>query len=128
MAEFTSHRILICGDRNWDDAPAIDRALFGYKSLIGDGVMGVISGMARGADSIAAQWARDWHIPLLAYPADWNKHGRSAGPIRNIEMLEHGKPDVVYAFHDNLAESKGTKHMVSIAKRAGIPTYIVRRA
>ena len=59
------------------------------------------------------------------YPANWNLHGRAAGPIRNKQMLDEGKPDIVYAFHPNISESKGTKDMVRQAKNRGIETIVI---
>jgi len=49
-------------------------------------------------------------------PAEWDKFGRRAGPLRNEQMLREGKPDVVVAFPGG----RGTAHMVRIAKEAGI--------
>lgn len=45
-------------------------------------------------------------MELLRFPAKWNEHGKAAGPIRNQQMLTEGKPDVVFAFHDDIASSK----------------------
>lgn len=56
-------------------------------------------------------------VPVIVYHADWNAHGRSAGPIRNAKMLAEGKPDLVVAFPGG----KGTAHMVGIARKAGVP-------
>ena len=58
----------------------------------------IISGMASGADTFAVEWAARFGFPLRAFPAEWDKHGRSAGPIRNQRMLDEGKPDLVVAF------------------------------
>jgi len=78
----------------------------------------LIEGEARGADSMARDiaLARGWEV--IRVPADWVKYGRGAGPIRNQQMLDMG-PDQVWAFHDNLACSKGTLDMVRRSKRAG---------
>lgn len=59
-----------------------------------------------------------------SYPADWKRYGRAAGPIRNRQMLEEGKPDLIIAFHSNLAESRGTANMVKIARKAGIEVRV----
>jgi len=74
-------------------------------------------GMARGADMLAWQWAHDFGIPTCEFPADWDRHRRSAGTIRNEQMLREGKPDLVIAFPGG----RGTAHMVRIAKAAGVP-------
>ena len=60
-----------------------------------------------------AEWAR---IPVKEYPADWQKHGRAAGPIRNQQMLDEGKPDLVVAFDGG----RGTADMIARAEKAGV--------
>ena len=112
-------RLLICGDRNWTDEDLIRRKIIEFAPTV------VIEGEARGADSIAAKVARELGIAVEGYPAKWELYGRGAGPIRNLEMLAKGKPDRVLAFHDNITESKGTKHMVALARKVGKPVTVV---
>ena len=69
------------------------------------------------------KWAKDNNMKLKVYPADWELHGKSAGPIRNQQMLIEGKPDLVLAFPGG----KGTAHMVSIAKKKGVKVIEVPR-
>ncbi|WP_245576775.1 SLOG family protein [Kaistia adipata] len=76
----------------------------------------VISGMATGADTLAAEWAERFGFPLRKFPADWKAHGRAAGPIRNQRMIDEGRPDLVIAFPGG----RGTADMVRRAKAAGI--------
>jgi hypothetical protein len=80
----------------------------------------MINGLARGADQMAVDWADAHDIWVEGYPAQWTQQGRAAGPIRNQQMLDEGRPELVLAFHDNLDESKGTKDMVTRARKAGI--------
>jgi len=80
----------------------------------------VIHGAQRGADTIAGEIAEAMGFEVIPYPADWHKHGRAAGPIRNQQMLDEGKPTEVAAFHNDLAHSKGTGDMVRRARRAGL--------
>ena len=94
-------------------------------------VRAVIHGAARGIDSIADEVAQDAGLQVTSFPADWNKHGKGAGPIRNTQMLDFlrdkmatGVSGVVIAFHPDIASSKGTRNMVSQAKRAGIQTIV----
>lgn len=108
-------RILICGGREWKDYRGIHTAIEVWKPYI------IISGAARGADTIAEELAYSLDIDAEIYPAQWNTFGRAAGPIRNSQMLLEGKPDLVLAFHDDLENSKGTKNMVNQAKKAGLP-------
>lgn len=118
------------------------------EHMIGFGVVHLtpftlIEGCAKGADSIANWWGRcapthshnenlDQHFDVtefvhLPFPADWNRYGRAAGPIRNRQMLTEGKPDLVVAFHDDIESSKGTKDMVTIAEKAGVYVYVMGR-
>jgi hypothetical protein len=77
----------------------------------------IIEGGATGADSAAADFATVHYCQLEEYKADWKKHGTSAGPIRNRQMLEDGKPDIVLAFPGG----KGTANMIAQARAYGIP-------
>jgi len=60
-----------------------------------------------------------------AHPPDWRRYGRGAGFVRNRQMVEEGKPDLVIAFHPALERSKGTLHTVTLAKKAGIRVLVV---
>ena len=109
-------RILCCGDRNWTDTDLILDTLAQYMHM--DDVT-IIHGCARGADTIAGNAAKLLGFKVEEYPADWEKHGRAAGPIRNVRML-NAKPDHVIAFHSSIETSKGTGHMINITKKADI--------
>jgi hypothetical protein len=116
-------RILVCGDRNWTDYDLIVRTLDG----LGGGPHICIDGMARGADSLGNRaamilWPTRAH---LRFPAQWRLYGKGAGPVRNMQMLDEGRPDLVLAFHDDLAHSRGTAHMVRIARKAGVAVRVV---
>lgn len=111
-------RALVCGSRHWTDADLI------YDVLDAKNPDVVIHGAARGVDMIAGRWARERRAEEIPFPADWKTHRKGAGPIRNKRMLREGKPDIVYAFADDLAASKGTANMVAQACRAGIPVVL----
>ena len=111
-------RLLICGDRNWFEGAAIRDLLLQYKPEV------VIEGEAKGADTLARIHAEMLNIPVLKFPADWEKYGRAAGPIRNSQMLKEGNPDVVVGFHNRIDDSKGTRDMLTRAKKAGKATFI----
>ena len=82
----------------------------------------IISGEADGVDSVAMDWAVCNWTDYEGFPADWDKHGKKAGVLRNIQMLEEGKPDLVVAFPGG----RGTAHMVQIAKAAGVEVIEVQ--
>ena len=80
----------------------------------------MIHGDASGADRLAGEWAKERCIEVLARPAEWKKHGRAAGPIRNQAMLAE-KPQLVVAFPGG----KGTADMVAKAKKAGLEVVVI---
>ncbi len=103
--------ILICGSRTWTDVDPIEKVLNQYsQNTI------VLTGGCSGADSIACRLAQEKNMITKVYPALWNKYGKSAGPIRNQQMLDEGKPDIVYAFTYDLENSRGTRDMVLRAR------------
>ena len=113
-------RVLLCGSRHWTDGDLILRELSALQS-----VEVVIEGEAPGADTHARHAAEQLGIPVLHFPADWDRHGRAAGPLRNQQMLDEGKPDLVLAFTDGLNTSRGTADMVARARRAGVPVRLI---
>lgn len=85
----------------------------------------IVHGAAQGADRLAAQAARELGMRVEPHRADWDTHGKAAGPIRNQQMLDAGATRV-FAFVDQpLAEARGTADVVGRARRAGIPTTVV---
>ncbi len=112
-------KILICGDRNWSNYWVIYDVLskLDRTSLI-------IHGAAKGADTIAGTIAGALNFTVLPVPAEWDKYGKAAGPIRNKKMLDM-KPDLVIAFHNNLEESRGTKNTIEQAKKLNIETQVI---
>ena len=111
-------KILVCGDRNWDNIEPIKIFITDFKADI------VIEGEAKGADTLARVVAESMNLFVEKYPADWERYGLAAGPIRTSQMLIEGKPDVVIGFNNDIKKSKGTKHMLGIASRAGVPTFL----
>ncbi len=116
-------RVLICGQRNFKNEAFLFQVMDYIVRCDGLQVDLVIEGGAPGADRIGRAWAISRGYDFLTFEADWDKYGDSAGPIRNREMLNDGKPDMVVAFYTNPDKSKGTKDMVKIARKAGIPVY-----
>lgn len=108
-------RVLVCGGRDFSNTALAYRTLDSLRKETGFDCL--IEGDGRGADRIAGYWARKNRIDNRKFPADWTKHGRAAGPIRNQRMLDEGKPDLVIAFPGG----SGTADMVRRAKAAGVP-------
>ncbi len=116
-------RILICGDRNWTDRIEVMRQLMIHTGFSFD--VTIIEGEARGADVLGKHAAIVMGMAVEGYPADWHKYGKRAGIIRNQQMIDEGKPDLVLAFHDDIEHSKGTKDMINRAKKHNIPVKLV---
>ncbi len=113
--------VLVCGDRNWQNFKVIEDNLKGLGPLTV-----IVHGDARGADKIAGWIARTkLDYVVRPYPADWNGLGKKAGPLRNRQMFDKEKPQLVLAFHNDIANSKGTKDMVEYARSQGCPVNII---
>lgn len=82
----------------------------------------VISGTARGADTLGERYAHERGYAVEKYPADWNRDGKAAGPIRNAQMAKVA--DTLIAFWDG--QSKGTANMIDQAKTRGLSIKIVK--
>ena len=105
-----------CNDENYADAEKYLDECFSRRKPTA-----ILCGEARGADQIGKRYAKSHGIEVKSYPADWKKYGRSAGMLRNKEMLKNA--DALVAFWDNI--SPGTKNMIVISKEKGIPVRII---
>lgn len=111
-----------------------------YSEFDVDDTVTLIHGDAKGADRLSEIALKGYFhggFEVLRFPADWDKHGKAAGPIRNKQMLDEGKPDLVIAFLSKVAKqeilyglsdsqhSRGTKNMIEQAEKADVPVKIV---
>lgn len=108
-------RLLVCGGRDYHDAAELNSTLDRIAADRGP-IEVLIHGAARGADTLAHLWAEMRGIPVASFPADWDRHGRSAGAIRNGQMLTEGRPDLVVAFPGG----NGTANMVRQSRERGV--------
>jgi hypothetical protein len=117
-------RVLVCGGRDYADRAKLDSVLSrmigcaGHPDLTPDTI---IVGCAKGADTLAEQWADKAGHRVERYPADWEKHGKAAGLLRNQRMIEEGKPNLVIAFPGG----RGTADMIARAEKAGVAVHRV---
>jgi hypothetical protein len=107
-------RVLVCGGRDYDNWTAFAAEMDMHAKRMNIGL--VVSGGARGADTMAKDWALSRGIPVAIFPANWTKHGKAAGPIRNQSMIDFMRPDVVIAF----AGGRGTADMIQRAINADV--------
>ena len=123
------YRIIIAGSRTITDYKyvfrVLDKMLLPHRGSIDC----IISGCARGIDSLAIEWGQKNGVKVEEFPADWKTHGKKAGPIRNQQMLTEGKANALIAFQDvreNPNGSNGTNHMIRISKAKGINVTVIR--
>ncbi|MGW2520535.1 DUF2493 domain-containing protein [Streptomyces sp. NPDC001617] len=115
------YRILITGSRDWEDQDAVYKALAEVVRVlpVNQEVIVVHGACPTGADHMAHEWARGFGALIEAHPANWVKHGRQAGPLRNAAMVTAGA-DICLAFIRN--GSRGASHTARLAEAANIPT------
>jgi hypothetical protein len=112
------YKVLVCGSRDYTDKEKIWHVLDAYLGRIGSSML-LINGGARGADTIAREWAVDRKVDHLTLYAKWDLHHKAAGPIRNRRMAKK-KPRLVLAFHPDIDSSKGTRDMIGVAEKMKI--------
>ena len=103
-------KVVIFGSRDITDYALVERAV--EESGIYGRVTEIVSGLARGVDTLALEYALKHGFPVKKFPADWKKFGRSAGPRRNEQMAEYS--DYGVAVWDG--RSRGTRHMMELMK------------
>ena len=116
-APTTQMRTIIAGSRSARASDVLEGIALAIEAGIKPTV--IISGAARGADTHEA-YAHDHGIKLEKRPADWIKHGRRAGHIRNAEMANCA--EALIAIWDGI--SPGTRGMIALAKRKRLKIYV----
>lgn len=114
-------KVLVCGGRDYRDTKQFCSVMDALHQE--SPISLIVHGDANGADTMAGCWAVKNGLQVSVYPANWNRYGRSAGPIRNRQMLDEEHPDLVVAFPGG----KGTAHMVRIAKADGFKVIEVAK-
>jgi hypothetical protein len=117
-------KLIIAGGRDFVD---LSHAIVCINKLIDQGKiqeegLEIVSGMARGADTVGINIASSNKLPLHEFPANWDKHGKAAGFLRNIDMAKFS--DALVAFWDG--QSKGTEHMIKTMRSKNKPVYVFR--
>ena len=118
-------KVIIAGGRDFDDYKYMSSELtelFENSTYFKGITIKIISGMAKGADSLAIRYADEHKLTKILFPANWEAYPRIAGFLRNNDMLSIATH--LIAFWDG--KSSGTKHMIDITQKKGIPTWIFK--
>jgi len=117
----STFRVIVAGSRSFNDYAvlrmACDKLLARKKHTH---TIVIISGMAKGADTIGEQYAHERGYTVERFPADWQQYGKAAGPIRNRQMVDNA--DALIVFWDG--QSAGTRNMIMMAKKKGLAVRI----
>ena len=116
-------KVIIAGTRDFNDYDFLKKNVDYFLQGINPNSeeIEIVSGNARGADKLGERYAKEHNLPVKLFPANWDKYGKRAGYLRNQEMANYA--DVLIAFWDE--KSKGTKHMIDIAKKQGLTVIVV---
>lgn len=110
-------RVIIAGSRTITDARLVEDAI----RLSGFHITEVVCGCADGVDKLGEAWAIYNQVPVVRFPADWNTHGKAAGPIRNEQMAKAA--DALVCVWDGV--SRGSRSMIRLAHKAQLPVFEV---
>ena len=114
-------KVIVCGGRDFSDLGLMTQILNHYIGGYAKTKVELVSGGARGADTLAIYYGAINHIPINVYYADWNRHGKRAGYLRNAKMAQVATHCI--AFWDG--KSRGTKHMIDLARKNSLLTLVI---
>lgn len=114
-------KVIIAGTRTFDDYEAL-KSYADYKLGQIKEDIEIVSGGATGADTLGERYAKEKGYIIKRFPADWNRYGRRAGPLRNKQMADYA--DALIVFWDG--SSRGTKSMLELAKEQGLKIGIYK--
>ena len=113
-------RVIIAGSRLIEDPEVVERAI--NESELEPQIHEVVSGGAPGIDTLGERWAKRNLIPVKRFPADWNKFGKAAGPMRNRQMAQYAHYLIAIP---NPLGSKGTDNMIEEARKQGLKVFVL---
>jgi len=113
-------KLIIAGGRNFNDYDLLKEKVDYYLKNTNESVE-IVSGKAKGADTLGERYAKENGYGLSLFPADWNRYGKGAGYIRNKEMAEYATHCI--CFWDG--ESRGTKMMIDLAKERDLKVRVI---
>ena len=121
-------RIIIAGSRKFNDYPKMVKELdnLGIHLINSINPIEIVSGHAPGADTLGEKFAKAYDYPLKIFPAEWDKYGKAAGPIRNEQMAKYAaESDMGILIAFPIGESKGTRNMIKLAQQYGLEICVI---
>ncbi len=117
-------RVVVCGGRDFQDRELCFKTLDGLLEEETD--VEIVTGGAGGADALGAEYAQARARELTVFKPEWDRFGKSAGPVRNRQMVSYAGETraAVVAFWDGA--SPGTASTISFARQAGLETHVIR--
>ena len=122
-------RVIIAGSRKFNDYELLKKSaieIITKKTMLPD-LTKIVSGGARGADTLGERFANEIGLEVTRFIPDWDGLGKQAGYVRNAEMakfaVEDNNDGLLIAFWDG--KSKGTKHMIDLANKYGLEVHVV---
>ncbi len=113
-------KVIVAGGRDFNNYSLLKETL--DKLLINKTNVEIVTGLARGADSLGLKYALETNREVKKFPANWEQFGTMAGYQRNFQMAEYA--DAAICFWNN--KSRGTKHMIRIAKENNLEVRIIK--
>jgi len=109
-------KLAVVGSRSFDNYFIMEQTLTPHLPFV------LVSGGAKGADSLAERFAQENDLETIIHFPEWKKYGRRAGYVRNTFIVRDC--DKLVAFWDE--KSKGTKMTIDLAKEKGKPCTIIK--
>lgn len=113
-------KVIVAGGREFADYEKLKAVLGYYLSSRNPWEIEIVSGVARGADSLGERYAKEFGLAVKQFPADWDRFGKKAGPFRNAQMAYYA--DALIAFDTG---GRGTAHMIDLARRSELKIRVV---
>lgn len=113
-------KLAVVGSRSFNNYNTLKTVIDSIYEDYDYNITTIVSGGARGADSLGEKYADEYVLEKLIFPADWAKHGKRAGFLRNNDIIKNC--DVCVCFWDG--ESHGTKHDIELCRFYKKPCFI----
>lgn len=120
--DMDSFKLIVAGGRDFDDYDRMQLVLFSLGDYyLKDVAVSFVSGMARGADELGHQFAKEFNVVCDEYPADWDTYGTTTGYMHNKDLSDHA--DGLVAFFDG--QDIQTKQLIELMKSQNKFVHVV---